>query len=399
MRIFENIKNLIRGQPQKKSAVAYINSDKWNNALCTGYTSLENNPEVMAAVDQIAQLVASMTIYLMENGENGDKRIKNGLSNLLDISPNPNMNRSVFINWIVKTMLLKGNSVVIPKTSGGYLTRLDPVPPSYVSFLPNGDNYKVIINGKTYDSEDILHFAINPDILRPYKGNGYTVVLSEVVSNLAQARVTKKSFMKSKWQPSLIVRVDASSDEFSSPEGRKKLRENYLETDEAGRPWILPFDMIDVKEVRPLTLSDLAIADTVKLDKQTVASILGVPGFLLGVGTFNRLEWNNFISSRIKFVASILEQEFTKKLLVNPLWYYRFNQRSLMSYDLKDIASVAYDGFRRGLIKGNEARDWINLSPTEGLDELIILENYIPLNNIANQNKLNNQNNGGESGE
>lgn len=384
-----------RAEPNNQTAVWLCQADQWDSLECRGYTTLAHNPEIATAVDTIAKLIGSMTIHLMENTQDGDVRVRNELSRKLDIDPNDNMTRSAFVQWIVKTMMLEGNgnAVVYPETRRGLLQNLQPIPPAFVSFVPDGWGYRVAISGREYDPSEVLHFVLNPGSYYPWLGEGYRVALADVANNLKQAAATEKGFMSSKWKPSIIVKVDALADEFSNPEGRRRLLESYVETTQAGEPWLIPAEQFSVEQVKPLTLSDLALADFVQLDKRTVAAVLGVPPFVLGVGEFHRDAWNNFVSSTIMPLARSLEQELTKKLLRDPAWFFRFNVRSLYNYDLPDLSRVADDQFVRGIMTGNEVRDWIGLSPLPGLNDLVILENYIPRGMIGDQNKLN----GGET--
>lgn len=379
-------------QQRHKGNVGVIMGEALAESLgLNGYVPLDQNPEIVAGCRRIADLVSSMTLHLMENSKEGDKRITNELSRKIDINPWSLGTKKAWMDFIVMNLLLygKGNSIVLPITQGGILEDLRPMPSGTVRFEADPlTGYKVYINNKEYKPGEVLHFVHNPHKKYPWKGQGVTVTLRDLARNLDQARETSKGFMESKWKPSVIIMVDANTDEFSSKEGRKTLLEEYIETNEAGEPWIIPGEQFSIESVKPLSISDLAIPDTMKLDKKTVASILGVPCSVLGEGEFDSEEWNNFINTTIRPIAQEIEQEMTRKLILNPKWYVRFNLRSLYAYDIEKLSKVGNEGYSRGYITGNEVRDWLGMNPKDGLDELIVLENYIPLEDVGNQKKL-----------
>lgn len=370
----------------------------WDVLLSSGYTPLSQNPEIISAVNKIANLISTMTIHLMENTEKGDQRIVNELSRKVDINPNKYMTRATFISALVRILLLDGdgNAVIYPQTKKGLIDGLYILPPGQISFIPDGLGYYMLYNGNVYQCDELVHIPVNPDPNFPWRGTGYRKTLRQVAETLKQASVTKKGFMESKWKPSIIVKADGLVEEFSNKEGRKKLLSKYIESSEAGEPWIIPADQFDVTTIKPLSLEDLAITDSVELDKKTVASLLDIPSFVLGIGNFDEKEWNNFINTRIKSICAAIEQALTKIILLSPNLYFRFNYRSLFAYDIKTLADVGRDLFSCGILSGNEVRDSINYSSREGLDELIILENYIPSSMIGDQKKLNGGDNNNE---
>lgn len=385
------LKNLFR-EKRTQGKIAFLLTEEAHDILCLpGYTPLDRNPEILTACRRIAELIGSMTIHLMSNTEKGDVRIVNELSRMIDVTPEKYMTRSTWMQGIVMNLLLygKGNAIVLPHTYKGYLQSLEPIAAERVGFEAIGSrNYRVIIDQKEKSPNSVLHFVYNPDKTYLWKGQGITVSLEAIARNLAQAQETKNAFMSSEWKPSIIVKVDALTEEFSSPEGREKLLESYAKPAKKGEPWLIPAEQFSVEQVRPLSLADLAINDTVELDKRTVAAVLGVPPFLLGVGEYNKDAWNSFIQNTIRPLALSIQQELTNKLIISPNWYLRFNVRSLMDYDLKTLSEVYGEGRKQGVIDGNEWRDVIGLSPRDGLDELVMLENYIPTDKLGDQKKL-----------
>lgn len=381
-----------RQTPMQRRGVQLLDGSVFAEQLGGGYSRMDENPEIVGACLRIAQLIASMTIYLMANTERGDIRVTNELSRKIDIEPNPLMTRTEFITAVVMNLLLygDGNSIVYPHTADGFLGSLEPIPARRVSYaeMLNSSDYRILIDNVSYDPRDLLHFRINPDPAHLWLGRGFRIPLKKIVENLAQAQDTSNGFMRSKWKPSIIVKVDALTDEFSSPEGRQKLLDSYIHTNRAGEPWLIPAEQFSVEQVKPLSLADLALNDTVTLDKRTVAAVLGVPPFLLGVGDYKSDEWDNFINSTIRPIAQEIEQEMTRKLIYSQRMYLTFNASKLYSYDLQKTATVYSGLYDKGIVTGNEVRDKIGMEPLEGLDRLIVLENYIPIDRIGDQNKL-----------
>lgn len=384
------------GRQQNRTALTpslgacLVSSDLWDSLETNGYASMMDSPDVAAAAGAVADVVSSATIHLMRNTPDGDVREKSELSRFMDIHPYSLGTRKTFISWIVLTLLTvgDGNAFVLPVTRDGYLEDLVPMPGAFAVGTGGESGYTVSWRGRVFSPDQVLHFVYRPSIRRPWMGRGVRIQLKDVLKNLRQAAATTNAFLSNNWKPSVIVKVDALADEFSSPSGRQKLLDQYIRGQKAGEPWVIPADLMDVIQVKPLSLADLAISSNVEMDKRSVAAAIGVPPFLIGVGEYDQNSYNNFIRKTVNPIATGIQQELTKKLLLSPDLYFKFSARKLYAYSLTELAKVGDDQFVRGIMSGNEVRDWLDLSPRKGLDELVILENYIPQGMIGDQKKL-----------
>lgn len=379
-----------RDAPMHTYQTAWICSPDAYTVLCgDGYRRLQDCPEVQMCAHVYADLISSMTLHLMQNTPLGDVRLKNELSRKLDIEPYSLMTRKAWMYNIVYTLMLagEGNQITYPIYDKGYLAELKPLKPSAWSFVETADGYRIRYGDKQLRPDEVLHFTINPNPETPWKGSGYRAVLSDVAHALKQANATKRALMESP-APSLVVKVDGLTEEFASPSGRSKLAQQYLDSAENGKPWFIPAEAFALEQVKPLTINDLAIAQNAELDKRTIAGVMGVPPYMVGVGDYSKDAHNAFISTRVMPMAKAIEQELTRKLLYAPDLYWQFNPRSLYAYDINEIITAGKEMVDRMAMRRNEWRDWVGLSPDEDMVELLALENYIPADRLGDQKKL-----------
>ncbi|WP_455033802.1 phage portal protein [Granulicatella adiacens] len=381
---------------EKKTEIRYVTPTQMEDLLFfdNSYIPLNKHPDVLIAVDKIADLVSNMTIQLMENTGNGDVRIKNKLARKIDIEPYRYMTRKNWIYKIVKDLLLDGdgNSVVHVGTiqDTELIGELMPLNMRSVRFVdnPNDDGYQIEYGSVTLSPDEVIHFAMNPNPSRPHIGTGYRITLRDIADNLTQASKTKKSFMRNKNIPSLVVSVNGDTEELTTEKGKTAIKNSYLSSAQAGDPWIIPAEMIKVEQVKPLTLKDIAINESVEIDKKTIAGLIGVPAFFLGVDKFDKEEYNNFINTRILSISLIISQTLTRDLITSENKYFRLNPRSLYSYNITELVSAGTQMVQIASLRRNELRDWMGLPPDAEMNEIIVLENYLPQKDLGNQKKL-----------
>lgn len=407
-KFIRGLNRLIRSEPREE--ISYFLGPEAYETMCgTTHRTVANDPDVNTGMNLISNLIASMTIKQMENQDKGpDKRIIDGISRIIDIAPCKGLTKQQWITRIVKNLILHGNAYVIPTYSEQrYLKELVPVKNSDVRIDKSESPYGIIVNGESFSYSEFLHFKINCGI-DSYFGEGIKVTAKDVVEDLSRTGALTKEFMTNRFMPSVIIKVDTKhinmankkgpvkKEDGSTVEG-KNLAQKYIDQTSTGQPFVIPAGLLEVEQIKPMSLVDLAVNDNVKLSKSWIASILGIPSFLLGVGDFKQAEYNNMVSTTIMFYAKAIQDELTAKVLDSPRRYFKLNPASLYNYDLVQMGNLMSRLRTMGVTTGNEVREKVGMDPSDldGMDDLIALENYIPVEDLGNQEKLK----GGEDGE
>ena len=365
--------------------------DEFAKSLRSGYTSLSEHPDVKACVKAIADIVSITALHLLESTDFGNKRVSNGLHRRIDIEPNRYVARTAMYYKIAEELLLYGNSFLLPIYSKkGYLEELRPIRHNKVVYIDTNDGgYKLSVNNNLIDSDNVLHFVNNPKHSKPWQGESYKVYLRDVLENLTQSQEIKHRYYKEHFRPSLVFLANADSDSFNDEDDRENLLKRWVNV-KPGSPYILPGSLIDFKTYSPMSLTDIAVNESVEIDKKYLASLFCIPPFLLGVGSFNREEYNLFIDRAVKRICNIISQELTRKIIISENMFFRFHTESQKVVNPYHKLQLMYSGKTMGIYSANECRIAAGdeaVSKQE-MNEYTILENYINVEDSNKQKKL-----------
>lgn len=167
-------------EKRSRMNVQYIPTGEWSTVVYSdSRVVLADDVNVNIAVNKIADLVSNMTIHLLENTANGNKRVNNNLQKLIDISPAKNMTRKAWITKLIRDLFIfgDGNSIfkIVVEPGSEYLTELRPLDMSNISYKYDKEKneLQVLYKGEVLPKGSYVHFMINPNPEYPLIGKGY----------------------------------------------------------------------------------------------------------------------------------------------------------------------------------------------------------------------------------
>lgn len=407
----------------KRDLISCIN---FNGDFNLKYKKIEEIPEIQAAIKQYSQPISTGKIKIKQNIYDGNKKIGNAeINNLFSIKLNRNpssvLTKTQLIQWIVETMLIYGDAVILPefeyyekekrdiyfgdnieddssyleteynnvKTSeyfeeaNLYLTNLYPISPNRVKFVTDGKYrpYSILIDDREFAPSELLHFKYNPDLARPYKGRSIVKSLEETVKNIQNIDKSQESILKSGVTNPFILQLQTSANPGSK---------NYIDTIEgikedfkywnpanSSDPLIVPGMEYELLKLDTKTLKDLDIKDAKDLQSRVIDSVFGLPTMNSSQQAINRQEYERFVKTRLMPIVNSISEELTAKLIRSPYIFIRLQVDNIINID-SDMVKNLIEMQKIGNVTIDEVRDAAGIEPlnSEASRQLVKLENY-----------------------
>jgi HK97 family phage portal protein len=299
-------------------------------------------------------------------------------ANALLQQPNRWQNGFEFRRSLTMQALLYGNAfAVINRTLGGELLELLPLDIESVSLdLTKPEPvYKTRLYGDVPMSSMLHLRAVGLDGLW---GESPVRLCRTSLSVLASQEQAQLEVMKNAGNPKIAI---VAQGPMGAP-ARQMVVEDYMKhhagAANAGKPLVLSEGM-KVERISS-TLDDSGIANARRYSIEDVSRIYGVPAAYLSEqsgmsGAYGTMEWTSrrYVDSCLAHWFASWSSEIVAKLA--PFGTASFDADSISQPPLAEQFAALRTGVESGIITRNEARDWLNLAPLDGLDEPIIAKN------------------------
>jgi HK97 family phage portal protein len=276
-----------------------------------------------------------------------------------------------FRRALTMQMLLWGNAfAAINRTRGGDLLELIVLEPDSVSLDTTGDApvYHTSAYGRL-PAEMVFHLRA-PSLTGLWGESPIHLCRTSIQIMAAQEQMTLQAYENAGNPKIALVHPGRLS-----PEAMQRIESEYLKrhsgSQNAGRPLVLA-EGIKLERISS-TLDDTGLDSAKRYSIADVSRIYGVPPHMLGDtaagNAYGSMEWmgRNYVDSCLSQWIEAWRAEIVSKLAPFSDVVFDFDQ--MIRPGMAETMAALRTGVEAGFLTRNEAREWIDLEPIDGLDE------------------------------
>lgn len=340
-----------------------------------------------ACVELRANTVASLPFFAYKESDGKRKLARTSrLYSLLHESPNSRMTPLEFWRAMMMSHDVKGNAYArLERDESGEVFAMWPMSPDQTKLVVLDDGsvvYEYTVSGQTVvmQEDSVLHL----------KGLGNGTVglerlsyMAATTDELASAQTAATKLYAASGKPTGVLMIDAPL----SPQQRESLRNNYGELASTSTQRLAVLEANMKYEQISLSPQEMQLLETRNYGVVETCRWMATPPVLVqhndGV-TYNGSEqvidsWHKLV---IRPILVGIEQAVRKRVMTprqRASMTVEFSHDALLRGNLKDRLEIYAQAVQNGIYVRNECRQFENLPPIDGADDLTVQSNLVPI--------------------
>lgn len=343
-----------------------------------------------ASVSLLTETVAAMPLKCYQvDTESGIKKIdtSNSLWQLLNYQPNSYMTRTEFLEFLVMSLVVYGNSYfAIKRNSAGEVVSLMPLVASQmqVELVNNEITYHYTDNKsylKVYAPGSIWHTKRFGNGLVGLSPLGYAAK-SIGIAQEADKRVAKLA--SSGGKSTGVLTIDAAL----KPEQRENIRKEFIKMTEGPESGLHVLEAGLKFQQTSMSPSDMQLIENRRFQIEDIARFMGVPSVLIN-DTSASTTWGSgieqitqgFYKLNLRPMLERIESSMKRHLMPRDSWAnidIEFDFDALLRADKKTRMESQAAAVNAGLMTPNEGRAAEGLEPKDGGDKIYLNSTLVP---------------------
>jgi HK97 family phage portal protein len=356
-----------------------------------------------ACLKILAESLGKLPLKMYQSTEKGIiKSDKMEMYNILKLRPNPYMTSTIFWSTVEMNRNHYGNAYVWCRFAGPQLKDLWIMPSQDVTVIVDDQGilgtkdkiwyrYSDRHTGKlyTFASDEVMHFKTSSTF------DGLIgMPVRDILKSTVEGALESQNFMNNLYKTGLTGKAVLEYTGDLDPTAKQRLVKGFEEfasgSKNAGKIIPVPLGM----KLVPL---DIKLTDSQFFELKKYTALQIAAAFGIKPNQINDYEKSSYASAEAQnlafYVDTLLyilkqyEEEITYKILssqlINQGYFFKFNVNVILRADIKTQMDSLSTAVQNGIMKPNEARDYLDMPADDYGDVLMANGNYIPLSMLG----------------